>query len=47
MTPKYDLEERTAKFSENIIKFAKKIPKKSRNRSSHQSISKSRNKRRG
>ena len=24
---KYDLEERTAKFGENIIKFAKKIPK--------------------
>jgi len=24
--PKYDLEERTAKFGENIIKFAKKIP---------------------
>jgi len=26
---KYDLEERTAKFGENIIKFAKKIPKNS------------------
>jgi len=26
---KYDLEERTAKFGENIIKFAKKIPKTS------------------
>jgi len=25
---KYDLEERTAKFGENIIKFVKKIPKK-------------------
>ncbi|MBN2197625.1 four helix bundle protein [Candidatus Wolfebacteria bacterium] len=25
--PKYDLEDRTAKFGENIIKFAKKIPK--------------------
>ncbi len=25
--PKYDLEERTAKFSEEIIKFAQKIPK--------------------
>ena len=25
--PKYDLEERTAKFGENIIEFAKKIPK--------------------
>jgi len=24
--PKYDLEERTAKFGEHIIKFAKKIP---------------------
>ncbi len=24
--PKYDLEERTAKFGENIIKFAKRIP---------------------
>ncbi|MEA3431393.1 MAG: hypothetical protein U9R01_01760 [candidate division WOR-3 bacterium] len=24
---KYDLEERTAKFGENIIKFAKKVPK--------------------
>jgi len=24
--PKYDLEERTAIFGENIIKFAKKIP---------------------
>ena len=24
---KYDLEERTAKFGEDIIKFAKKIPK--------------------
>ena len=24
---RYDLEERTAKFSENIIKFAKKVPK--------------------
>ena len=24
--PKYDLEERTAKFGEDIIKFAKKIP---------------------
>ena len=23
----YDLEERTAKFGENIIKFAKKVPK--------------------
>lgn len=30
MTPKiYDLEERTAKFGEEIIKFAKKIPKNS------------------
>ena len=28
MNKKYDLEERTAKFGENIIKFAKKIPKK-------------------
>jgi len=26
MTNKYDLEERTAKFGEEIIKFAKKIP---------------------
>jgi four helix bundle protein len=26
MTKKYDLEERTAEFGENIIKFAKKIP---------------------
>ncbi len=26
MTKKYDLEERTANFGENIIKFAKKIP---------------------
>jgi len=26
MTKKYDLEERTAKFGEDIIKFAKKIP---------------------
>lgn len=26
---KYDLEERTAKFGENIIKFAKKIPENS------------------
>ena len=25
--PKYDLEDRTAKFGENIIEFAKKIPK--------------------
>ena len=25
--PKYDLEERTARFGENIIKFAKKIPR--------------------
>lgn len=25
--PKYDLEERTAKFGEDIIEFAKKIPK--------------------
>jgi len=28
---KYDLEERTAKFGENIIKFAKKIPKTAEN----------------
>ena len=28
-TNKYDLEERTAKFGENIIKFAKKIPENS------------------
>jgi len=27
--PKYDLEERTAKFGEEIIKFAKKIPENS------------------
>ena len=27
--PKYDLEERTAKFGEEIIKFAKKIPETS------------------
>jgi four helix bundle protein len=27
--PKYDLEDRTAKFGENIIKFAKKIPENS------------------
>jgi len=27
MTKKYDLEERTAKFGEDIIEFAKKIPK--------------------
>ena len=27
----YDLEERTAKFGENIIKFSKKIPKKVEN----------------
>ncbi len=26
-TPKYDLEERTSKFGENIIEFAKTIPK--------------------
>jgi len=26
---KYDLEERTAKFGEEVIKFAKKIPKNS------------------
>ena len=26
MVRKYDLEERTAKFGENIVKFAKKIP---------------------
>ncbi len=26
-SPNFDLEERTAKFGENIIKFAKKIPK--------------------
>jgi len=25
--PKYDLEERTAKFGEDIIKFCKKVPK--------------------
>jgi len=25
--PKYDLEERTAKFGEEVIKFANKIPK--------------------
>ena len=25
--PKYDLEERTAKFGENIIKFCKKVPR--------------------
>jgi len=25
--PKYDLEERTAKFGENVIKFCQKIPK--------------------
>ena len=25
--PKYDLEERTANFGENIIEFSKKIPK--------------------
>ena len=30
---KYDLEERTAKFGERIIKFAKKIPENSTNRS--------------
>ena len=29
MTKKYDLEERTARFGEEIIKFAKKIPKNS------------------
>ncbi|MFH1535722.1 MAG: four helix bundle protein [Patescibacteria group bacterium] len=29
MTKKYDLEERTAKFGEEIIKFAKKIPENS------------------
>lgn len=27
MTQKYDLEERTAKFGEEVIKFAKKIPR--------------------
>ena len=27
ITKKYDLEERTAKFGENIIEFAKKVPK--------------------
>lgn len=27
--PKYDLEERTAKFGENIINFCKKVPKNS------------------
>lgn len=27
--PKYDLEERTAKFAEEVIEFAKKIPKNS------------------
>ena len=25
--PKYDLEERTAKFGENVIRFCKKIPR--------------------
>lgn len=29
MTKKYDLMERTAKFGEDIVKFAKKIPKNS------------------
>ena len=28
LNPKYDLEERTAKFGENIIHFVKKIPRK-------------------
>jgi len=27
ISKKYDLEERTAKFGENVIEFAKKIPK--------------------
>gem|GEM_PF-4472738 len=45
MTKKvYDLEGRTAKFGEDVIEFAKKVPKKYYNYSSNRPIDKGRNK---